>query len=339
MVNLAIPALIGLAAVLFDANPSLYLFDKIQTVTSSLKSSADKSGSSELPSPYGGFYEGKKVWITGASSGIGRDLAVKLCGAGASVLASARGEAGLMETKGLCKGKGGKIGVLPMDVLGGTAVLESAVERAIAELGGVDILILNAGRSQRMPAVETPIGVTKDLMRLNFESTVELALLTMTKDDWVKKKKGHIAVTSSVAAKLPTPLSTSYSASKAALHGYFNGLRSEHPHLRVDLICPGPVATPIASNAHGLEGKAVEAGENKMNVGRAAQLMLAGMSGPSFLFYETWISQQPVLGFTAASQYLPGVVTALSRVVGPVRVKAFKEGKDLYKLSSYFSKD
>jgi len=159
----------------------------------------------------------------------------------------------------------------------------------------------------------------------------------MAADDWVAKESGHIVVTSSVAGKLPVALSTSYSASKAALHGYFNGLRSEHNFLRVDMVCPGPVATPIASVAHGVvDGQITEGGENKMPVDRFTHLMLSGMSGPSWLFYETWISPNPALLFTGLAQYFPGVVANLSKVMGPARIKAFKGGQDIYKMSSWW---
>ena len=329
--------LLSVATVLFDANPSLYLFDKYQQASTFIKNNVlNKSG--ERPSTFdrhGGFYSGKNVWITGASSGIGRELAVQLCAAGANLVVSARRAEDLEETRRMCGEREGRVSVLQLDVLGGTEALEKAADAAIAELGSVDVLILNAGRFQIMPAVDTPISVTRDMMALNFDSTVELALITMAKDSWITKKKGHIAVTSSVAAKLPVPLSTSYSASKAALHGYFNGLRSEHDFLRVDLVCPGPVGTPIALNAHtgNAEGRRVEV-DYKMGVERFTTLMLAGMSGPSLVFYETWISRQPALGFTAIAQYVPGALTALMKLLGPGMIKAFEAGKSVYAVGS-----
>ena len=73
-----------------------------------------------------------------------------------------------------------------------------------------------------------------------------------------------------------------------------------------------------------------------MPVSRFARLMLSGVAGPSGVFYETWISEQPALLFTAVGQYLPGVTMNLSKVLGPRRIEAFQSGKDVYKMSSWF---
>ena len=179
-------------------------------------------------------------------------------------------------------------------------------------------------------------------MKLNYESLVEMTQKVMKVDKWSEKKKGHIVVTSSVAGKLPVALSSSYSASKAAVNAYFGSLRSELSWLRVDLVCPGPVATPIARNAAAGSEKSSkllknESESNKMAVSRFARLMLSGVAGPSQIFYETWISEQPALLFTAVGQYLPGVTMNLSKILGPRRIEAFQSGKDVYKMSSWLS--
>ena len=308
---------------LIDCNPSLWLYSKL------------------FPSL--DAYQGKSIWITGASSGIGEELAVQLSHTGARLVLSARRKSELERVKARCK-VGSSVSLLPLDVTSGTAVLGTAVSQALTDFGegGIDIMILNAGQSQREPAMKSNIQVTRDTMKLNFESAVELAMLVMQKDKWVQKEKGHMVVTSSVAGKLPVALSSSYAASKAALHGYFNSLRSEFRWLRVDLVCPGPVATPIALSSHSTPAGRVnlqnEKHDNKMGVERFTTLMLSGIQGPHWLFYETWISQQPELLFTILNQYVPTLTTALAKVLGPKRIEAFENGLDIYSSGEWMGK-
>jgi dehydrogenase/reductase SDR family protein 7 len=324
--------ILAVSLAMMDCNPSLFLYSLLSQSTSMMNSGGVAAGL-----PHMGKFENKRVWVVGASSGIGRELAIQLSEAGASLVISARRESDLAETKSLCKA-GSTVHVAPLDVLSSSAILSAAVDSAIESLGGIDILVLNAGRSQRVPALESPISMTREIMKLNFDSQVELAMMVMRQDGWVEKQAGHIAVTSSVAGKLPVALSTSYSASKAALHGYFNGLRSEHKFLRVDLVCPGPVATPIGKAAHGVApGQVSESNDSKQSVERFTHLMLAGMAGPSVLFYETWISNQPALLFTGLAQYTPGVVAFLGKIMGPGRIAAFKGNKDIYNIKSWIS--
>jgi len=323
MLKIILTIVAAVSVALMDCNPSLYLFDQLS------------------PSA-GDHYKGKTVWITGASSGIGAELAVQLSMAGASLIISARREGELKKIKELCP-KSADVKLIVLDVTDSADVLSATVDEALKHFGGrgLDILMLNAGRSQRQPALDSGMEVTRDLMKLNFESYVELAMLVIKKDRWVEKEQGHIVVTSSLAGKLPVALSSSYAASKWALHGYFNSLRSELDWLRVDLICPGPIATPIASKAHSTEAaKAIlasETMESKMPVDRFVRLMLAGVRGPRAVFYETWISPQPELTFTALGQYLPTFTTALANVMGPKRIEAFNSGKNIFKSSSWMT--
>jgi len=227
---------------------------------------------------------------------------LQLSAAGANVVISARREEALHAVKAKCGGVGsGPVHVVPLDVTDSDAVTK-AVDTVVGKHfagSGLDLLILNAGKSQRVPAMDTDIQVTRELMKLNYESLVEMTQKVITSDRWMEKGRGHIAVTSSVAGKLPVALSSSYSASKAAVNAYFSSLRSELRWLRVDIVCPGPIATPIAANA--AVGSAAssellqnESTENKMPVSRFARLMLSGLAGPSSIFYETWISEQPL---------------------------------------------
>jgi len=146
--------LLAVAIALFDCNPSLYLYSLIVPITSKLNSQ-DAS-----PAPHNDFYADKNVWIVGASSGIGRELSIQLSNAGANVVISARRVPDLEETKSLSSSTTPPT-ILPLDTLSDTETLTAAVASAVATLSSIEILILNAGRSQRQPALETPMQVRR----------------------------------------------------------------------------------------------------------------------------------------------------------------------------------
>ena len=232
-----VAATAAVALAVLDCNPSLYIFDKVRDVA---KPEAFRS---------------KNVWITGASSGIGEELALQLSAAGANVVISARREGALKAVKDRCAaGAGsGAVHVVPLDVTDEGAVtkaVDDVVDKHFAGKG-LDLLILNAGKSQRVPAMDTDLQTTSELMKLNYESLVDMTQKVMKVDKWSEKGRGHVVVTSSVAGKLPVALSSSYSASKAAVNAYFSSLRSELRWLRVDIVCPGPIATPIGESVRG----------------------------------------------------------------------------------------
>lgn len=91
------------------------------------------------------------------------------------------------------------------------------------------VQVLNAGRSQRATALDTEYEVTEEIMNLNFLSQIHLAKLIMP--HFVAANEGHFVVVSSLAGKMGVPLLSSYSASKFALHGYFDALRAEVNHI------------------------------------------------------------------------------------------------------------
>lgn len=329
MISLTSPrVLIGAASAigtalftLMDANPTLYIYD----ATISRFQQRRK-------------LQGKRVWITGASSGIGEKLAEELYCKGAKVIASARSVDKLRALKDTCRGiectSGGSIDILPFDVTSSQKTIENAVDKAINIYGGIDILILNAGRSQRLLALDTNEDATRNLMELNYFGPVRIALATIKRDRWKEKLAGHIVVTSSVAGKYAVPLSSSYAASKHAINGYFTSLRSENRWLRIDLVCPGPVGTSIERSAVSEENQMrKDSAGSKMKVKRCAKLMISSMVGPSFLFYESWLAKQPVLLFSYLNQYTPDLSSALISFLGSIRIKAFTQGLDMYKAS------
>ena len=186
---------------------------------------------------------GKRVWITGASAGIGAALARHAAELGADLTLSAR-SADKLEAVGDSLATGTDWESLRLDL---TRPEDFAA--AVAHVGPVDYLINNGGISQRATALDTEPRVVRRVMEVNYFGQVELTRLVLP--GMIARRTGHIAVTSSVAGKIGTPLRSAYAASKHALHGFFDSLRYEvEPHgLRVTMLCPGYIHTDISRNA------------------------------------------------------------------------------------------
>ncbi len=228
-------------------------------------------------------FAGKCVWITGASSGIGEALAGALARRGARLVLSARRERELERVRAEIVRAGGAredVAILPFDVTD-EAVLDDMVGRAEAAFGGVDVLVNNAGISQRSRALETGMAVHRRIMEIDYFAPV--ALTQKMLPHMVARGEGLIAVTASVAGKVGVPLRTAYCAAKHAVMGYYDALRAEvAAHgIRVATIVPGFIRTDIAR--HALRGDASEVGETTpaiaggMDPDRAAEVIVRGL--------------------------------------------------------------
>jgi short-subunit dehydrogenase len=189
----------------------------------------------------------RRVWITGASSGIGEALAYELSRRGARLILSSRREEVLQEVRQRCARADEHV-VQTLD-LADPDSLQAAVDAVQTECGAVDILINNGGISQRGTAVETEMDVVRRIMEINFFGTVHLTRAVLP--SMIERQEGHVVVVSSLVGKFGTPLRSSYAASKHALHGWFDSLRSEvhGDGIGVTLACPGFVKTNVSSNA------------------------------------------------------------------------------------------
>ena len=192
-------------------------------------------------------FQDKVVWLTGASSGIGKATVLLLSAQGANLIISSRNTKKLEEVRALCEYPD-KVKIIPVD-LDDYEHMNTLVEEAISLFGEIDILINNGGISQRSLAIDTGMTVDMRLFKTNYFGTVALtkALLPY----FSARKQGHIVVVTSVVGKLGTPLRSSYAASKHALHGFFDSLRAEiyADNIAVTLVCPGYVNTAISINA------------------------------------------------------------------------------------------
>lgn len=197
----------------------------------------------------------KIVWITGASSGIGEEMAKQYVERGDKVILSARREDELKRVKNNCKYPD-SVGILPLD-LTNFGSLPAKVDAAIKCFGSIDLLINNGGVSQRSLIAETDFSVYQRLIDVNYLGTVALtkALLPY----FVERQQGHFAVVTSVMGKYGSPFRSGYAGAKHALHGFFDVLRMEHQkdNVAVSLLCPGFVQTKVTINALTADGSAL----------------------------------------------------------------------------------
>jgi dehydrogenase/reductase SDR family protein 7B len=218
------------------------------------------------------------IWITGASSGIGRALAREWAKQGARFILSGR-DAGRLEDVAL--ELGGDSLILPFDVRDESA-MNAAVARALEWSGGIDILVNNAGISQRSQAVKTDMQVYHDIIAIDL--TAPIALTQALLPHIVGRGSGALVFMSSVAGKVGVPMRTAYCAAKHGLIGYADALRGElsNKGVSVHVIAPGSVATEISRNALSADGSrrgtSDEAIENGIPADEAATEIVSGIA-------------------------------------------------------------
>ena len=188
----------------------------------------------------------KVVWVTGATSGIGEALVVALATQGAKLIISARREDELKRVAENCKGA--DVFILPLD-LADQSNFEKIKDEALNKFGRIDILINNGGISQRSLVKDTSVDVDRKIMEVNYIGTVALTKVVLPQ--FLKQGSGKFVVTTSSVGKIGTPYRSGYSASKHALHGFFDSLRAElhDDNISVLLVCPGFIKTNISIKA------------------------------------------------------------------------------------------
>jgi short-subunit dehydrogenase len=262
------------------------------------------------------YFSGKRVWVTGASSGIGRALVEALGDAGVSTVASARREDRLSELVDKHK----TVRALPMDIADFAAAEEMAT-RAWDLLGGVDVLINNAGVSQRFVFSEADADVLRRIVDVNLTGTMLLTRATVSR--MLAGGGGHLVAVTSLAARVPTPLRTVYTAAKMGLHGLFDSLRGEvEPQgIAVTLVVPGMVNTEISQHSVTAAGEHYGVTDRNQADGMSpeacAQQILAGVAKRR---REVSVAMNPKLRFAVfMRRNLPGLffkIIAKAKVSG-----------------------
>jgi dehydrogenase/reductase SDR family member 7B len=199
-------------------------------------------------------FAGKVVWVTGASSGIGESLVHEFVRRGATVIASSNDLKGLERVKTECGNKSPVVHCIPFD-LADTSGVDKIVEQQVNTFGRIDFLLNIGGISQRARIDETPIWLDRKIFEINYFGTIVLTKAVLPY--MIRQKSGHILATSSISGRFGFPLRSAYSASKQALHGFFETLYLENKKYNINssVIIPGRVRTSISFHALDAEGK------------------------------------------------------------------------------------
>jgi len=314
ILSIALVGLImGLALCLFDADLTTIFYEKFGVSLSS-------------------FYKDKVVWVTGASSGIGASLAVLAAKNGAKVVLSARRKELLDDIRLKCVNAGAKeddILVLPLDMCD-FSKHNDAVELVLESFSVIDVIIHNAGRSQRARWEKIDIEVDRSLFKLNVFSIVNLTRLILP--HMREEGRGSLAIVSSIAGKLGAPFSGSYSGSKFALHGYFESLRNEivGSNISITMLCPGPTFSDALQNAATESvgenfGETQKAGDRRLPTERCAEICLIAIANE---IGESWMGLFPIVPLTCAAQYLPTISRGIMSVIGPKLAAKIRDSRD-----------
>jgi dehydrogenase/reductase SDR family member 7B len=189
----------------------------------------------------------KTIWLTGASAGIGEALAYALAAQDARLILSARRREQLEAVCSRCANPERHL-IIPFD-MGDPAAVQAAVGQ-VRQMGRtVDLLINNAGLSQRALAQDTALEVDRRLMEVNFFGAVALTKALLP--EMLARRSGHIVTVTSLVGIFGSPVRSGYAASKHALHGFYDSLRAEVAPggVVVTLICPGFIRTEVSVHA------------------------------------------------------------------------------------------
>ena len=207
----------------------------------------------------------RSVWITGASSGIGAAVARRLARKGLTLYLSGRSVDRLNDVAEACREAGADVRVVPFD-MADAHTRRSAIDQVLSADPLPDVLINNAGVSQRGRAVETDVAVDRTIMEVDYLASVELTKALLPR--FVERGRGWIAAVSSIAGLAPVPLRSSYNAAKAAQLAFFGTLRNElaGTGVQVTVAVPGFVKTAVSLNALSGDGSA----QGRMDPNQAA---------------------------------------------------------------------
>ena len=252
----------------------------------------------------------RTVWITGASSGIGKAVAHACHLRGDRLVLSARAP-GALHT--LCaEWNATDALVAPFD-LAQTDNVGALADRIWQESGGVDVVVHSGGISQRSLLIQTAPGVDRQMMEVNYFGT--LALTRALLPHMIAAGGGHFAVVTSLMGLFSAPLRSGYAGAKHAMHGWFEALRAEHHSdgIRVTMVAPGFVRTAISKNALTADGSPQgtmdAATDNGISAERCAAVILRGIDRKKALVTP---GKKEVLGYWL-SRYAPALLRRVAR--------------------------
>jgi len=225
--------------------------------------------------------ETKVIWITGASSGIGEALTYAYAQQGARLILSSRNKRALERVRENCAHTQSEIHILPLD-LSKLRTLNKKANHAQKIYGKIDVMVHNAGVASRDLAANIDLDTDQKIMNTNYFGCVVITKALLP--SMLARKSGQFIVVSSVSGIYGVPKLSSYSASKHALHGFFESLRAEvtKDNIKITMAIPGFVKTPITVNAlngdGSKHGKMMEVQDRGLNPSHVALTILDAAS-------------------------------------------------------------
>lgn len=258
------------------------------------------------------------VWITGASSGIGEECAYRYAEEGARLVLTSSSVNRLEPVAARCRELGAtEVNILSYDLtyLDG---IDRLTDKAWDAMKGIDIVMLNAGISQRTNVEDTSMEMVRKIMEINYFAPVAIAKRLLPK--MVGRGYGKIAVTTSIAGRFGFPLRCGYSSSKFALYGFFETLQAEYYEkgIRVTLVCPGRVQTNISRYALDKGGKphgVMDPGQaGGMTAEAAARVITRAIAKEK---KEVLVGRKELL-MVYIKRFFPGLCATLARKIKPM---------------------
>src|SRR5215210_1790263 len=223
---------------------------------------------------------GKRILLTGATSGVGLAAVERFAQEGADLALVARGEAALEQAAAIARDAGVAAHVIPAD-LADRAQAEAAVATAVQALGGLDVVVSNAGAVAFGHFLEVEADDFDRTVAITFTGAVNLLRAALPE---LRKTSGVVVATSSIMAGIPLPTFSSYSAAKHALRGFLSTLqieeREQRTGVQVAMVSPGPVNTPIYGRATSGTGRAPATLPDSYDAQEVADALVAAAIAP-----------------------------------------------------------
>ncbi|XP_066465892.1 hydroxysteroid 11-beta-dehydrogenase 1-like protein A [Tiliqua scincoides] len=236
---------------------------------------------------------GKRVLVTGASMGIGEQIAYEFARMGAHLMVTARSEKRLQEVVQKCVELGAGSAQYVLADMSNLTLAQQVVEETQRKLGGLDYLVLNhVGGTSGFGPFEGDMESLTSCMTINFLSYVQLTVAAM---DMLQESQGGIIVLSSIAGRLSSPFTVAYSSAKFALEGFYGSLRHELQirNIRLDITVAvlGLIDTDTATKQ--VDGKLAMQASPKEDCAR--EVVRAGVLRHREVFFPYWITKPAVL--------------------------------------------
>ena len=262
-------------------------------------------------------FNNKTFWITGAASGMGKAVAEALSNYNTVLIISDRDKKGLEETAKIIEQNESKVIVQELD-MSNSELISKTAEQILSKVKNIDGLYQFAGISQRSLVVETPIENDRLIMEINFFGVVALAKAVLPV--MIKNGGGQFAVASSLVGKFGFPYRSAYSASKHALHGFFETLLAENhdKNIKVSILIGGRIRTNISKFAIEKDGKEhgkLDAGQaNGISAEKAASQILKGLKKEKI---EIPVGKKELL-MLKIKRFLPKLSFKMARTLKPM---------------------